>query len=121
MVSLGRPPEGGPYITSRLQSARSFSGREKLRLLRHRQLHREEAIEQPGVEHADREHHEIGAVALDQMEILEQRGQTERDNPRIEAHTDPAERLGTNTLDENLSLIHISEPTRQAEISYAVF
>src|SRR4030095_17264713 len=97
----GGPREGAPDTGSGWRWPGSFSGRENLRLLRHRQLHREEAIEQPGVEHADREHHKIGAVALDQMEILEQRGQTERDNPRIEAHTDPAERLGTDALDEN--------------------
>ena len=29
--------------------------------------------------------------------------------------------IGPGTMGENLSLIHISEPTRQAEISYAVF
>src|SRR5678809_768542 len=30
-------------------------------------------------------------------------------------------RLGADGMLQNLSLIHISEPTRQAEISYAVF
>src|SRR6185503_1500131 len=65
LVSLGR---------GRLQPARTFRGSEKLGLLRHRQLHREEAIEQPGVEQADGDQHDVGAVALDQVKVLEQRG-----------------------------------------------
>ena len=77
------------------------------------QLHREEAIEQPGVEQADADEHEERAVALDELQVLEQRRQAEADDPRIEAHTDAAERLRPNALDEDAPIGTPIEDARQ--------
>ena len=41
--------------------------------------------------------------------------------PLIDANLAMVETMEQPTLPSDLSLIHISEPTRQAEISYAVF
>ncbi len=46
------------------------------------------------------------ALLSTRLKVLEQSGQTKPDNPRIEAHTDPAERLRTNTLNQDRSDRH---------------
>ncbi len=54
--------------SGRLKRPPAFGGGEELGLLGQRQLNREEAIEQPRVEQADADEHEICGVALDQIE-----------------------------------------------------
>src|SRR4029434_2895357 len=76
------------------------SARELLGALHPRQLHREETIEQPRVEKGYRDEHEVGEVAFDQLQILQQRRQAEAHDPRVEAHTQPAECLRSNLLDD---------------------
>ena len=61
--------------------------------------------------------YESGADVFCVQETKMQRGQAEFDFKEYDEYWNSAEKKGYS----GLSLIHISEPTRQAEISYAVF
>src|SRR5262245_24716446 len=78
-----------------------------------RQLHGKEAVEQPAIEDADAEEDEIGEIALDEAQTLEQRGQAEPDNPHIETHTHAAEGLGPDPLNEERADRHTDEDAGQ--------
>ena len=78
-----------------------------------RQLHRKEPVQEPRVEEADAEEHEIGQVALDEPEAFQQRGDPEPDDPRVETHTHTTERLRADALNQVRANRDADEDARQ--------
>ena len=77
---------------------------EKEVLDRHRPLARiltEKPVQQPRVDHDHRDEHEVGGAARDDRELLQERRDPERHDPRVEAHADAAERLGADVPDDD--------------------
>src|SRR5262245_60384887 len=84
-TSAGRSQIGRPLGRGRLESRRHDLGWPEPE---------EETGEQHGVDDNYRQQHEIRTPApLDEVQVVEEFRQPEAHDPRIEAHTDPAERL----------------------------